>query len=354
MRERSSGNGWSLELLAPVGAAAVSILAFCALLLFAGKPPLATLLAIVDGAFGSRLGFLETMTRATPLLLCSLAVALPARAGLLNIGGEGQLHAGAIGATAVVLWGSGLPGPMVIPAMLLAAVLAGAAWAAVPGLLRARLGVSEVLVGLMLNYVGIYLVEYLVHGPWKDPSALGWPYSRQFPPSAVLPTFGQSNVHLGLVLGVLLAVAAWALLETSTWGFALRVIEANPRNARYGGIPVANYLAAVLLLGGALAAVAGVGEVSVIQGRLRSGISPGYGYTGFVIAWLSGNRFLRMIPISIVIGGLFAGADAIQLEARLPSATVDIFMGLVFLAFLLGSAVAAMARARTMRDEAHG
>ena len=223
-----------------------------------------------------------------------------------------------------------------------------------PGLLRARLGVNEVLVGLMLNYVAIFFVEYLVHGPWKDPSALGWPYSVQFPASAVLPTWAASNVHVGLLIGIVFAVAAWLLLRTTVWGFALRVIEANPRTARYGGIDVAGYLVVMMLIGGAIAAIAGLGEVSVIQGRLRSGLSPGYGYTGFVVAWLAGNRLLAIIPISVLIGGLYAGADAIQLNAKLPSATGDIFMGLVFLAFLLSAALSDEAILRVGREPVNG
>ncbi len=339
--DRVARNGRARNaLLAPAIAVGLATFVFCALLISAGKPPIGTMLAILNGAFGSRLSILETLTRATPLLLCALAVAVPARAGMFNIGGEGQLHAGAIAATAVALCSAHLPGLFVIPVMIGAGMLAGAAWGAVPGVLRARLGVNEVLVSLMLNYVAIFLVEYLVHGPWKDPSALGWPYSAQFPPSAVLPTWGRSNVHLGLLIGLVLAVAAFVLMRTTTWGFAVRVVDANPAAARYAGIRTARYITVLMLIGGAMAAIAGVGEVSVIQGRLRSGISPGYGYTGFVVSWLAGNNFLAIIPVAVLIGGLYAGSDAIQLSASLPSSTGDIFMGLVFLAFLFSNAIA--------------
>lgn len=325
------------NLVARLAAFGLAVFLFSALLLFAGRNPFTILAAIFDGAFGSRLAILETLTRATPLLLCAIAVAIPARAGLFNIGGEGQLHVGAVAATAVAL-NAGQLGPwLIIPAMLLAAALAGGTWAAIPGLLKGRLGVNEVLVGLMLNYVAIFLVQHLVHGPWKDDSALGWPYSASFPAAATLPTLGNSNVHLGLLIGIALAVLCFLLLRHTIWGFSVRIIDSSPRTARYLGLPLALYVLILMVLGGACAAFAGAGEVSVIQGRLRPGISPGYGYTGFIVAWLAGHNFLAIIPVAILIGALYSGADALQLTAGLPSAATDIFMGLVFLAFILSS-----------------
>lgn len=335
--DREGGRHAARRVFGMLGAIAFSTAVFSSLLVVSGKSPVGTLRAIAEGAFGTRLGFMETLTRATPLLLCGLAVAVPAKAGLLNIGGEGQLHAGAVAATAVALGSRGMPAAVVIPAMIAASAVAGALWAAVPGILRARIGVNEVLVGLMLNYVAIYMVEYLVHGPWKDPSALGWPYTAAFPRAAILPTLGTSNVHLGLLLGVGAALVAGVLMRTTVWGFAVRVIEANPRVAQFGGLDVARYLLVLMMIGGAMGALAGLGEVSVIQGRLRSDMSPGYGYSGFVVSWLAGHRFAVIVPVAILVGGLYAGSDAIQLEANLPSSTGDIFMGLVFLAFLLDS-----------------
>jgi simple sugar transport system permease protein len=219
--------------------------------------------------------------------------------------------------------------------MLLAAMLAGGAWAFVPGFLRARWNVNEVLVGLMLNYVAIYLVQYLVHGPWRDPSALGWPYTATFPSQAVLPVIGNTNVHLGLFLGIAIALGAYVTIRITTWGYGMRIVGANPIAAQLNGIPVMGYVTVLMVLGGAVAALAGIGEVSVIQQRLRSDISPGYGYTGFLIAWLARHSLLWIVPAAFLVGGLYSGADVLQLSAGLPSATVDIFMGLVFLTFLL-------------------
>lgn len=304
-------------------------------LLLVGRAPLATILGIFRDAFGSSLGFRETLVRATPLLLCALAAAVPARAGLFNIGAEGQLHFGAIAATAAALYAPWIPKHLVIPAMIMAAMAGGALIGLVPGFLRGWLRVNEVLVCLMLNYVAIYFVEYLVHGPWKDPKALGWPYSSVFPETAVLPTWGNSNVHLGLLLGILAAVFIFFFMRTTVWGFSIRIVEANPSTARYIGIRVFTYLVVLMAAGGACAALAGMGEVSVVQGRLRPGISPGYGYAGFLISWLAGHNVLLIIPVAILVGGFYSGADSLQLTAGLPSATTDVLMGLVFLAFLL-------------------
>jgi general nucleoside transport system permease protein len=320
-------------LLVPILA---SFILFMVLIRLVGRDPIDTLSAIAFSGFGSRTGLTETVVRMTPLLLCALAAALPAKAGLMNIGGEGQLYLGATGATAIVLYATWLPHLLVVPSMILAAVIGGAFWGLIPGILRGRFRVNEVLVSLMLNYVAIFFVEYLVHGPWRDPGALGWPYSARFPGWAILPSLGATNIHLGLLFGLLLAGGAYLLERASTWGFAIRVINSNPKAAQYAGIPVAHYYIVLFALGGAVAALAGLGEVSVIQGRLRPGFSPGYGFSGFLVAWLARHHFLLIVPMAFLVGGLYTGADALQLTAGLPSATVDIFMGLVYISVLMG------------------
>jgi general nucleoside transport system permease protein len=328
----------------------VAIALFIGLLALAGAPPLSTLGSVLRGGFGTTLGIRETLIRATPILLCSLAVAVPARAGLFNIGGEGQLYLGAIGATAVALHAPGLPAAAVLPVMLLAAALAGALLAAIPAILKAVWGVNEILVALMLNYVALYAVEYLVHGPWRDPSAMGWPYSAPFPAPAILPTWGSTNIHLGLLLGLLAILLLAAIFHWTTFGFAVRVIKASPDTARYSMTNVARLVVLTMVLGGALAALAGAGEASVIQGRLRPGMSSGYGYVGFLVSWLSGHRFPRLIVAAILVGGLYTGADELQLTSRLPSATADILLGLAFAGSICGGW--ARRRASARRGEA--
>ncbi|HEX4961006.1 MAG TPA: ABC transporter permease [Thermoanaerobaculia bacterium] len=332
MIARIARPAWSHWLRASAIAIGGAALALSVLLLMVGRSPAATLAAVFLNGFGSQLAWVETVTRAVPLLLCALATAIPARAGLFNIGVEGQFIAGAIGATSVVVLGPNLPAGLMLPAVTAAAMAGGALWGWLPGLLRGLLGVSEVLSGLMLNYVAIFLMEHLVHGPWKDPHALGWPYSIAFPNAAVLPRLGQTNIHLGLLFGLALTLAAYVALRSTTWGFSVRLTAANPRLARRAGVRVGLLIALTMALGGAAAALAGLGEVSVIQGRLRPGLSSGLGYAGFLVSFAVANRFEFLVPATLLVAGLYTGADALQLTAGLPSATVDIFMGVLFVA----------------------
>ncbi|MGD9662866.1 MAG: ABC transporter permease [Porticoccaceae bacterium] len=316
----------------------ITVILFSILLTEAGRNAPETFVALFKGAFGSMYSIRETLTRCTPLMLCALAVAVPARAGLFNIGGEGQLQIGAVAATVVALnAGVHATSFVTISSMVLAACLAGAAWAFIPAILKAFWNVNEVLVALMLNYVGILLVDHLVHGPWKDVSALGWPYSASFPAVAILPRWGDSNVHLGLGIALISAVFFWFVITRTTFGFSVKVIEASPAAARTVGIRIRTWILVTMAIGGALAAMSGMGEVSVIQGRLRPDLSSGYGYIGFLVSWLAGHRFLAIIPVAIVVGGLYSGSDALQLSAGLPSSTVDIMLGLVFTGALLST-----------------
>lgn len=313
----------------------VAAAVFCIVVWSAGFNPLSSLVATFQGAFGSSLGLRETLSRSIPIMLCALAVAVPARAGVFNIGAEGQLYCGAIATTAIALDAKDYPRGVVLVTMLLCAGGAGAAWAAITGLLKAVWKVNEILVALMLNYVAILAAEHFVHGPWRDQSALGWPYTAYFPQSAILSTWGKTNIHMGLVLAITAAVVLDVLHRRTTFGLSTRVVDANPKAARYAGIPVAVYVVSLLALGGVFASWAGVGEVSVVQGRLRPGISPGYGYVGFLISWLTGHRFLAILPAAVLAGGLYSGADELQLTAGLPSSSADILLGLLFVTVLV-------------------
>lgn len=332
-------NRWDRQRVFAMVSLLAAPLLMAILLRAVGKNPVAIFWAVIVSGFGNPLGLTEAITRMTPIFLCALAVAIPTRAGLYNIGGEGQLHCGAIAATAVVLYVPWLPHFMMIPFIIVVAMIGGALWGIIPGLLRARFQVNEILVSLMLNYVAIFFVEHLVHGQWKDPNALGWPYSAPFPEWAVLPTLGKSNIHLGILLGFVAVGMVYFIWQYTTWGRSIRLIEANPRTARYAHINAAKYIVILMAVGGAMAALAGLGEVSVIQNRLRPGISPGYGYTGFLVAWLARNNPVAIILVAFFVGGLYSGADALQLTAGLPASTVDIFVGLAFLTFLVGESL---------------
>jgi ABC-type uncharacterized transport system permease subunit len=206
--------------------------------------------------------------------------------------------------------------------------------------LRARLGVNETITTLLLNYVASLLVDYAVHGPWKDAANLGWPASSAFLPAAILPTFFGTRAHAGEVIGVVAAVVLYVLVEKSRWGMQLAVLKSNPRAALGAGLNGARQMILVMAIAGALAGIAGIAEASVIQGRLQSGLSLGYGYTGFLVAWLAGQNFLRVIPLSLLMGGLLASADVLQLNANLPAAASGILQALLFIAAFAAAAVA--------------
>lgn len=308
--------------------------ALAGLLLACGRSPLDTYVGILRGAFGDWFAITETLVAATPILICGLSVAIAAQVGLTNIGAEGQLYMGAVGATFVALnAGNGSPG-VVLPAMALAACALGAAWAGIAGVLRARLGVNETILTLLLNYVALLLVEFLIHGPWQDPASFSWPQTAAFPPAAILPTLPRSRVHLGLGMALVVAAALFAVLFMTRVGAVMRVIAANPRAASHVHDPIAAYLLVAMVLSGAVAALAGMSQVSAIEGRLRAGLSAGYGYSGFLAAWLARHHPLAILPAALLMGALTSGGDSLQLGQRLPFATVNILEGVILLSLV--------------------
>lgn len=306
-------------------------------LLAVGRNPLTIFGGIFTSAFGDSFALSETLVAATPIMLCALGVSIAGRVGLMNIGVEGQLLAGAIGATFVALH---LPADIapwqMLSAMALCACFCGAVASGIPAVLRVKFNVNETIVSLLLNYVVALLVEFLIHGPWQDPTSASWPQTAAFPPAAELWHLGESRVHLGLLIGVLLGLVLTLLLRKTRVGFKAAVIGNNADAARYAHYPVGRYLFIAMLVSGAVAALAGFSQVSAIEGRLRSGLSPGYGYTGFLVCWLARHNPLAIILVSILLGGFLSGADSLQLSEKLPFATVNIIQGAIFL-FLLSS-----------------
>jgi simple sugar transport system permease protein len=229
---------------------------------------------------------------------------------------------------------------VLMPAMLLAGAAGGALWSGLAGLLRARCNVNETISTLLLNYVAVLLVSYAIYGAWKDPAGLGWPATIPFPKAATLPSVFGTRAHAGLIVGVVAAVILHVAVTWSRWGIALRVLAGNRKVAAMAGFDFVRQTLLVMAIGGALAGFAGICETSAIQGRLQAGISVGYGLTGFLVAWLSGQHFLRAIPIAILIGGLIAAGDALQLYSKIPSASATILQGLLFVAALGASGLA--------------
>lgn len=324
---------------------AAFVLASMAFFAINGREPVGLFIEMVRGGFGDSYSFSETLVKTSPILLTALAIALPARLGLISVGAEGQLYLGALFGTGTVLLAFDQPGWLLMPLMLAGAMVGGAVWGIVPALLKTRLGVNETISTLLLNYVGILMVSFVVHGPWKNPDSLGWPATVEFPEGAILPTFFDTRVHMGLVFGIMAAVILHVLVTRSRWGLGLQVSRSNPRVGATAGISYEKNVLLVMAIGGLLAGLAGIAEASVIQNRLQDGLATGYGLTGFLVAWLSGQHFLRIIPLSILMGGLMASADSLQLYAQLPKASADILQAVLFIIVL---AVGGLWRRRTM------
>lgn len=310
-----------------------------------GQPPFATLASLVRFAAGDAFSRTETLVKTAPILLCALAAAIPGRLGLISVGAEGQLHAGAIAGTAAVLWFSDAPAFALTPLMLAAGAAGGAAWGGLAGALRARLDVNETISTLLLNYVAVLLVNALVFGPWRDPGNLGWPATAAFPPAAALPGWPSARVHLGLWIGAALALAAALVFWRTRFAERVRVLAGNRKVGETFGLSFGRHAVLLMAAGGAAAELAGIAEVSAVQGRLQPGLSIGYGLTGFLVAWLCGHRFLPLIAVSVGVGGLIAAGDALQLFAKAPAASATILQGLLFVAVLATTGLARRWRA---------
>lgn len=295
---------------------------------------LAVYTGMLDGAFGSGYGISETIVKAIPLMLCGLGVSIAFRMQLWNIGAEGQFHMGAFGAAWVALSFSDLPVYVMLPAMVLAGMLCGGLWGLIPAIPRAYLGVNETITTLMLNYVAILWVNYLIFGPWKDPQGMNFPLSKPFSEAAILPALGDSRVHLGLVFALALAVVLWVALRQSRWGYEVTVIGESPRAARYAGMNIAKNILLVMFFSGAIAGLAGMAEVSAIAQRMQQGLSPGYGYTAIIVAWLAKLNPFAIILVSILLGALQVGGYSVQ-SSGVPAAIVFMIQG-ALLFFVLG------------------
>ncbi len=320
----------------PAAALGVTVLTGSGLAMLAGADPFATLGLILQGAAGSRFALLETLNRATPLIFTGLAVAVAFRAKLWNIGAEAQLYMGAV---ATVLLGTGAlawPSVALWPAMAGAAVLAGALTLLIPALLKVRLGVDEVVTTLLLNFVILLLVSLLLEGPLKDPRGMGWPQSTRLIPDARLPRIMDGlRLHWGFALALIAAVGVWLLQTRTTLGFAMRAVGANPRAAAYAGIPVGRVVIWTALISGGLAALAGFSEVAGLRGNLTRDLSPGFGYTGIIVAMLALLHPLGVVAVAIFVAGVFVGADSMSRAAGVPSYIADIMLATALLTMVV-------------------
>lgn len=275
------------------------------------------------------------LVKATPLVLAALAVAVPARAGLVNVGGEGQLVMGGVAAAGMArLLGPGAPGGLVLVAMAVGAAAAGAAWASIGGLLRVRVGISEAVTTLLLNYVALNVMFFLIYDPWRDVAGGGQPTSPALPVAQRLPLVGSGTiaVHAGIAVAVAATAAVWWLLRSTRWGFKLQVVGGNAEAARRAGFGVGLLLVGAIAVGGALAGLGGFAQLAGTEFKLRPGFLVTYGYIAFLASWLARHRPVRVAVAAVVLAAISVSGDSLQLDSRLPAATVNVLMALVLLA----------------------
>lgn len=333
----------AVSVLLALGAGAVLLLAL-------GVSPLEAYGAMFRGALGDWYGIGETTVKAIPLATAGLAVALAFRMQVWNIGAEGQIYIGALATAAAVRYAFVDNFWIMLFLMLLAAGVAGGLWAALGGWLKAQWRVNEIISTLMMNYIAVYLVDYFIYGPWRDPASLGFPMTAPFPDAARLPLFFDSRVHLGVLSALLLAVAIHVFFRWTRWGFEVRVLGENPRAALYAGIPYVRNVVLLMFFSGALAGIAGMGEIAGLQGRLQHGFSAGYGYTAIIVAWLARLHPPAILGVAFFLGALLVGGDTLQVVMRLPLASTQIIQGCI-LFFLLGGDVLRTHRIRILRRD---
>lgn len=294
---------------------------------------------MLKASFGSAGVISDTLVKATPLILVGLACTVAFRMRLWNIGAEGQFYMGAFAASAVVLapiLPAETPRWLMLLAMLVAGFIGGAVWGFIPGILKARLNVNEIITTLMLNYIALAWVNFWVFAVWTEG---GFQMTPVFPKSAWMPRladYAESfsslrgiTLHLGLLVGLVAAVIIWWVLDRSKWGYEVKLTGDNPRAARYAGIPIALNTVLVLMLSGGLAGLAGMSEISGVVHRLQSAISPGYGFTGIIIAWLAKLNPLVVVPVSILFGALILAGREIQ-----PSGVPKMIQGIVLVCLI--------------------
>ena len=341
LEPRAQTPAW-LWLAAPVGALAFTLAITSLLVAWAGAPVGRAYALLLQGGFGSRFAWTETLTRATPLILTGLAVALAFRARLYNIGAEGQLYAGALAAVAVggLHGGTGwaLPAGLLFPAMIAAACAAGALLLLGPAWLKLRLGVDEVVTTLLLNFIVLLLVSAMLDGPMKDPSALGWPQSVAIAePLQLGKLIERSRLHSGLLIALALAVALAGLLRHTTLGFEIRAVGANARAATFAGMPVAAVVWKTALMSGALAGLAGAVEVAGRAGYVTLDMSPGYGYSGIVVAMLAALHPLGVVVAAVFVAGMLVGADSMSRAVGVPTYIADVIVAVALIAVLVAA-----------------
>jgi simple sugar transport system permease protein len=323
------------SVLIPLAALITSLLLFGGFVSIAGENPLDVYYEMYRGAFGTWFSFQNTLQRASPLLLTALCTALPARAGLIVIGGEGALVMGglAAGAAGVALSGGGVV--VVLGGMMLAGAIAGGLWIGAAGALRVYRGVNETISSLLLAYIGIALMNHFVEGPLRDPQSLNKPSTRHIGDANMIGPIPGLDVHWGLVIGLVACLLAYVVMFRTVFGFSAAMIGGNPRAAKLSGVSVGKVVLLTTALAGAAAGIAGALEVAAVHGRANASLVAGYGYTGILVAFLARHNGLAIVPVALFLGGLNASGGLLQRVFGLPDATVSVLQGILFVVLLL-------------------
>ncbi|MEM7523338.1 MAG: ABC transporter permease, partial [Pseudomonadota bacterium] len=308
--------------------------AFSVFLLLLGKSPADFFALVYKAGFGTAFSWQNTLSRVAPLLLTALCVALPARLGLVVIGGEGAIVLGGLAAAVVGVGLTGLPGFAAMPLMMAAAMIAGGAWIGTVGALRHKRGVNETISSLLMAYIAIALMNHLVEGVFRDPTSLNKPSTAPLDAAMKVGEIPGMGVHWGVFAGVIGCIAAWVIVEKTTWGFAARIAGGNVRAAQIQGLPVGRLIIAFTAAGGACAGLAGYFEVAAVHGSANASLAAGYGYTGILIAFLARHNMLAIIPVAVLLSGFEASSGLIQRRMDLPDATILVLEGFVFVAIL--------------------
>ncbi|MEZ2223785.1 ABC transporter permease [Rhizobium sp. RCC_161_2] len=330
---------WLARRAEPVAITLGAILAGTALfslfILSVGKSPTDLYRFIYTGGFGSWFSIQNSLSRASPLLLTALCVALPARLGLVIIGGEGAVVLGGVAAAAIALPIAGLwPPIIVLILMAFAGMVIGGIWIGLAGFLRHYRGVNETISSLLLAYIAIALMNQFVEGPLRDPASLNKPSTTPLPHDYMLGKIPGMDVHLGLVIGIVACIASWILIEMTSYGFAARIAGGNVRAAQIQGLPVGRLIAGFTAIAGSFAGLAGMIEVAAVQGSANASLAAGYGYTGILVAFLARHNPLAIIPVAFLLGGINASGGLIQRRMGLPDATVLVLQGTLFVVIL--------------------
>jgi simple sugar transport system permease protein len=334
MTLRDAAEALALPLLALAG----GLLLFGAFVWADGHDPVQAWTLLFRGAFGDSFSLQNTLQRAAPLMLTALCVALPARAGLTIIGGEGALVLGGLAAAALPLvlpLPAGLAGTAML---LLVAALAGAAWIAIAGALRQWRGVNETISSLLLGYLAIALFKHIVEGPLRDPASLNKPSTPPLADGLLIGLIPGTDVHWGLVIGVVACVLAGLWLSVTTHGFATRVVGGNPRAAQIVGLPASGLIVMACALGGGAAGLAGGIEVAAVHTSANASLIVGLGYTGILVSFVARHQPLAIVPVAILFGGFLAAGSLLQRRMGLPDASVQVLMGFCFVVILASEA----------------